>query len=150
MLPLLVFCWLTRNTIHVISPRPSFAISASVGSSILCIRFLGPWSRCTPTAMLDSNHAVASLQGLSNTLGDSISSTPVVFSQKRTSAIYLRNSSSVCVLEAANLLNWESWGNVWRALRLHQWRNLFIRIAIKWYHKELTRYCCRDFNLTAW
>ena len=114
----------TRYPVDVVSPGSPFAIPTSPRPSILCEGIPSPRSRCTPAAILNTEHSVSAFQCSISAFFNCKSPPLVVSSQEETFAIQLWNCSAGRVLEATNSLYcdgiiWVKIENFAKEARLH-------------------------------
>lgn len=92
---------LTEHPVHIISPRPSLAISTPIGSSILSVSHVSSWTCSTPSLMLNSKSSVTKPHSNCSTFLQGVRSSTVISPHYWVTTVYSWDSSPTCVLEAS-------------------------------------------------
>ena len=92
----------TLKEVHIVSPRPAFAISTIPCSTISGVRSKSVARRRAPTAMLQSEHPVASSVCRRSAFPDCVSSAIVRALKKTTSAFHCSDGSTASISETAD------------------------------------------------
>ena len=93
---------LTGNEINIIRPWSSFAIPASIGSSILPVSQVSSWTCRTPSLMLNCKGSITTPGSCRKALIDGGGSSSVEATDNDVSAIHLWNSPTASVSETSN------------------------------------------------
>ena len=99
---------LTVNSIDVICPRSSFAVPATIGSSVFGICPMGPGSSSAPSLVLHSKDSETKPQSHKSAFRDGVNSSPIVISNQDIFAVFSWNGSTFGVAIATSVFNCES------------------------------------------
>ena len=99
---------LTVNSIDVICPRSSFAVPATIGSSVFGICPMGHASSSAPSLVLHSKHSETIPQSHKSAFRDGVNSSTIVVSNQGIFAVFSWNGSTFGVAIATSVFNCES------------------------------------------
>ena len=98
---------LTVYSVHVISPRTSFAILTTIGSSILPVSHVSSWACSAPSLMLDCKSSVTKPHSDCGTFLNGVRSSSVISSHYWIATVNSWDSSATSVFEASKWLDYE-------------------------------------------
>ena len=98
---------LTRNRVHIISPRASFAVPTSIGPSVLPVGHVSSRTGSTPTLVLYSEDFEAVPQSNQRTFQNGVSSSSVKATDEDIFTISSWNGSTTGVSIAADGFDWK-------------------------------------------